>query len=207
VVECLYAHSRLQPFAPRLSFSLTISPESVNGQARNLLAAIVGAAAIVGCANRPGWDPKAQTPAFDPNSVTVSNCADMSTGQPEPRALALRILGQTEPGVWSCTEAVAGEQAKFEAVSRTMVQKAIRSNLESTSLLRILQALKLESQGRHFSLPVAAYSATLNDEPVWVVVRKWGIAGNRDHYVVLEGVEADVFSQKSLERLGYATCD
>ena len=110
-------------------------------------------------------------------------------------------------GAWSCTESIVGEDLEFEAVSRAMGVKATRSGLDSASLLRILQLLKVESLGLRFSLPIAAYSTTLNSEPVWVVVRKWGVAGERHHKVVLFHVEADAFSRKDLQRLGYATCD
>jgi hypothetical protein len=57
------------------------------------------------------------------------------------------------------------------------------------------------SKNKPTYLPVGAYQTTLNGDPVWIIIVKWG-SGKEG----LGHIRIYVFDQKTLKQVGYVTC-
>ena len=93
-------------------------------------------------------------------------------------------------------------EKNYSAFADTLVRKARESELQGNSLQKVLELIRASAGGMTY-LPVGAYQATLNNDPIWIVVVKWENAGAN---APLGHVRIFAYDQKTLRKVGFETC-
>jgi len=97
-----------------------------------------------------------------------------------------------------------GWKDNFAAFAKVLVIKAEARMLDSGSLRKVLALVLKDSNGEIAYLPVGAYQTTLDAKLVWVIKVKWEYPSFDPH---LTHIRMFAFDQKTLERVGYCTCN
>jgi hypothetical protein len=125
----------------------------------------------------------------------------LPTDEKKKRDFLISIFGKEE-----CNDTYTADnwRSNFTVFAEALVQGARDQNLDSTSLRSALDSVLKHSQDRIAYLPVRAYQTTHRDATVWIVVVKWEYPMPE---VPLCHVRAFAFDQKTLEQVGFATCN
>ena len=92
----------------------------------------------------------------------------------------------------------------YKTFSNELVMKADKLKLNSKSLRKALDLIMKESKASVACLPVGAYQTTFKNQLVWVIRLKWERTDEED--AQLGHIRAYAYDQKTLEKVGFATC-
>lgn len=86
--------------------------------------------------------------------------------------------------------------------AEALVSKARNNKLDTDSLQKILSLIQENPKNYGDCLPVGAYQTTLNSEPIWIIIIKWG----QDKPRGLSHVKMLAYDQKNLKQVAFNTC-
>ena len=114
------------------------------------------------------------------------------------------------------TKTIRDWRKNYDVFSKALVKEAEESKLESASLAKILKLILEDPENKDIALlPVSAHSMKLDGEPVWIVTLKWEMAsavvpggtGVASLQATLAHERDFTFTQKTLKKVGFITCD
>ncbi|MGC3960638.1 MAG: hypothetical protein QM813_22705 [Verrucomicrobiota bacterium] len=96
----------------------------------------------------------------------------------------------------------------FAAFSKSLVRKAESQKLDAASLNKALDEVLSDSKGKIAYLPIGAHQAKIDEGLVWIITVKWEYPlAAPNHKQALGHIRKFVFNQKTLERVGFVTCN
>ena len=98
----------------------------------------------------------------------------------------------------------------YEVLSKALVEAAAKAHLHSESLAQILPNLRRAPENKWLAvLPVAAHSTAVDGMPVWVVAFRWEGESwiHKNKTPNLSHIRYFVVTQKTLEQIGFSTCE